>query len=180
MVFNIVVSCCCKRKFLKRNWSWRNNRLFCHIFVIGKILIEGDLGPLSPPPPAFATPMLQVRKTKKVFANFLRGFRRFPTKRNFNCSKNSAVLEPRTGQFSRIWRFEAKAKDLTFEANAKDFKMCPRGQGRPRGLHLCKTGASPAGGQCPPDFRFCPPDFFLAPTEFFWEEEVAVIGRKKR
>ena len=30
---------------------------------------------------------------------------------------------------------EAKAKDLTFEA--KDFKMCPRGQGRPRGLHLC-------------------------------------------
>ena len=33
-------------------------------------------------------------------------------------------------------------KDLTFEAKAKDFKMCPRGrprgQGRPRGLHLCK------------------------------------------
>ena len=51
---------------------------------------------------------------------------------NFNGSKNSAVLEPRTGQFSRTWGFEAKAKD---------FKMCPRGrprdQGRPRGLHLC-------------------------------------------
>ena len=34
---------------------------------------------------------------------------------------------------------EAKAKDLTFEA--KDFKICPRGrprgQERPRGLHLC-------------------------------------------
>ena len=33
-----------------------------------------------------------------------------------------------------------EAKDLTFEAKAKDFKMCPRrrprGQGRPRGLHL--------------------------------------------
>ena len=57
--------------------------------------------------------------------------------RNFNCSKNSAVLEPRTGQFSRTWGFEAKAKDLTFEAKAKDFKMCPRGQGRPQGLHLC-------------------------------------------
>ena len=28
----------------------------------------------------------------------------------------------------------SEAKDLTFEA--KDFKMCPRGQGRPRGLHL--------------------------------------------
>ena len=41
--------------------------------------------------------------------------------------KNSAVLEPRTGQFSRTWGLETK--DLTFEA--KDFKMCPRG------LHLC-------------------------------------------
>ena len=52
--------------------------------------------------------------------------------RNFNCSKNSAVLEPRTGQFSRTWGFETKAKD---------FKICPRGrprgQGRLRGLHLC-------------------------------------------
>ena len=28
-------------------------------------------------------------------------------------------------------------------------------------------------------FVFAPPIFFLAPTEFFWEEEVAVIGRKK-
>ena len=63
---------------------------------------------------------------------------------NFNFPKNSAVLEPRTGQFSRTWGLEAKAKakDLTFEAKAKakDFKICPRGrprgQGRPRGLHL--------------------------------------------
>ena len=51
---------------------------------------------------------------------------------NFNGSKISAVLEPRTRQFLRTWGFEAKAKD---------FKMCPRGrprgQGRPRGLHLC-------------------------------------------
>ena len=33
-----------------------------------------------------------------------------------------------------------KAKDLTFEVKAKDFKVCPggrpRGQGRPQGLHL--------------------------------------------
>ena len=76
-------------------------------------------------------------------------FRRFPVKNAFwnffsgdlqNCnnSKKSAVLEPRTGQFSRTWGLEVKAKDLTFEA--KDFKMGPRGrprgQGRPRGLHL--------------------------------------------
>ena len=38
---------------------------------------------------------------------------------NFNNSENSAVLEPRTGQFSRTWGLEAKAKD---------FKMCPRGR----------------------------------------------------
>ena len=59
----------------------------------------------------------------------------FKRSQNFNNSKNSAVLEPRTGQFLRTWGLEAK--DLTFEAKAKDFKMCPRGQGRPRGLHLC-------------------------------------------
>ena len=36
---------------------------------------------------------------KKVFADFPQGFWRFPTK--FQRFKNSAVLEPRTGQFSR-------------------------------------------------------------------------------
>ena len=51
---------------------------------------------------------------KKVFADFPQGFWRFPTK--FQRFKNSAVLEARTGQFSRTWGFEAKAKD---------FKMCP-------------------------------------------------------
>ena len=85
-------------------------------------------------------------KKKKVFTKIFQAIptkNRFPKNfssapQNFNNSKNSAVLEPRTGQFSRTWGLEAKAKDLTFEA--KDFKMCPRGrprgQGRPRGLHL--------------------------------------------
>ena len=50
---------------------------------------------------------------------------------HFNHSKNNAVLEPRTGHFRGLEGFEAKAKDLTFETKAKDFKMCPRG--RPRG-----------------------------------------------
>ena len=44
---------------------------------------------------------------------------------NFNGAKNSAV-------FLRTGGFEAKAN-----AKAKDFKMCPRGQRRPRELHLC-------------------------------------------
>ena len=39
---------------------------------------------------------------------------------NFNNSKNSAVLEPKTGQFSKTWGFKAKAKSLTFEIKAKD------------------------------------------------------------
>ena len=72
---------------------------------------------------------LQKKSLKKFFSADLE---------IFNHSKNSAVLEPRTGQFSRTWGFEAKTKDLTFEA--KDFKMCSpgrlRGQGRPQGLHL--------------------------------------------
>ena len=85
------------------------------------------------------------KKKKKVFTKIFQAIspkKRFPNNfssapQNFNNSKNSAVLEPRTGQFSRTWGLEAKAKakNLTFEA--KDFKMCPRGQGRPRGLHLC-------------------------------------------
>ena len=47
---------------------------------------------------------------------------------NFKDSKNSTVLEPRTGQFSgtRLRSFEAKV--LTFKTKAKNFKMCPRGQ----------------------------------------------------
>ena len=44
---------------------------------------------------------------------------------NFKDLKNSAVLEPRTKQFSRTWDFKAK-----------DFKMCPRG------LHLCKRNVT--------------------------------------
>ena len=55
-------------------------------------------------------------KQKKVFADFPQGLWRFPTK--FQRFKNSAVLKPRTGQFSRTWGFEAKAND---------YKMCPRG-----------------------------------------------------
>ena len=85
----------------------------------------------------------QVFSKKKVFKNYFQAkkvfktffCRRFPLEeskkrssqifcevsgafqQNFNGSKNSAVLEPRTGQFSRTWGFEAK-----------DFKICPRGQ----------------------------------------------------
>ena len=51
----------------------------------------------------------------------------------FNQSKNNAVLEPRTGPFRGLVGFLAKAKD---------FKKCPLGQGRPRGLHSSDTSPS--------------------------------------
>ena len=51
---------------------------------------------------------------------------------HFEQTKNSAVLQPRTGHFRGLAGFGAK--DLTVEA--KDFKCCLRGQGRRRKLHL--------------------------------------------
>ena len=83
----------------------------------------------------FKTIFQAISKWKKnVFPNFPQNVWRFPTK--FLWFKNSAVLKPRTGQFSRTWGFEAEVKpnDLTFKAEAKDFKMCPRE--RPQGVHL--------------------------------------------
>ena len=44
---------------------------------------------------------------KKGFQKFFSG-----APQNFNNLKNSAVLEPRTGQFWRTWDFEAMAKNL--------------------------------------------------------------------
>ena len=68
------------------------------------------------------TKIFQAISTKK---RFLKNSSSAP--QNFNYSKSTAVLKPRTGQFSRTSGLEAK--DLTFKA--KDFKMCTRG------LHLC-------------------------------------------
>ena len=89
---------------------------------------------------------------------------------NFSNSKNIAVLEPRTGQFSRTWGLEATAKDLTFEAKAKDFKMCPRGrprgQGRPRGLHLCWTYKTFVT-LCRCSYTVCIGEFYRTWSDFF-------------
>ena len=65
----------------------------------------------------------QVFSEKKDFQKFFQviskkiGLQKFFSRdlQNFNVSENNAVLEPRTGQFSRTWGFEAKAKNLTFE-----------------------------------------------------------------
>ena len=57
------------------------------------------------------TKIFQAISTKKRFP---KNFSSAP--QNFNNTNNSAVLEPRTGQFSRTWGLKAK-----------DFKMYPRG-----------------------------------------------------
>ena len=80
--------------------------------------------------------------TKKKKRSSQKFFRRSPQKNVFQkifqalhniltIQKNSAVLEPRTGQFSRTWGLEAKAKDFKMWPRGR-----PRGQGRPRELHL--------------------------------------------
>ena len=117
---------------LKRNWN--KIRLFCHILSLVKFQLGRGRTPCPPPLGYAYTPSEENKKgVRKFSARFLAFSNEIST-----VQKDSAVLEPRTGQFSRTWGFEAKAKakDLTFEAKAKDFKMCPRGQGRPRGLHL--------------------------------------------
>ena len=48
-------------------------------FVTFLSLVKFYLGG-TPPPLPLPTPLLQVRKTKKVFANFPQGFWHFPTK----------------------------------------------------------------------------------------------------
>ena len=79
-----------------------------------------------------AKPTLQLRKIKKVFTNFPRGFWRF--QQNFNGSK--IVLSSSRGQGNFRGPKASRPRTWGFEAKAKDFKMCRRGQGRPRGLHL--------------------------------------------
>ena len=56
---------------LKRNWNWRNNRLFCHIFVIGEISIEGLLPALPPLDYACAPSEENKKGVHKFSARFL-------------------------------------------------------------------------------------------------------------
>ena len=88
-------------------------------------------------------------KKKKKKRSSQKFFKRSPRKNAFQkifqplhkiLTFRKIVLSSSRGQ-ANFRGLEAKAKDLTFEAKAKDFKICPRGrprgQGRPRGLHLC-------------------------------------------
>ena len=87
-------------------------------------------------------PKCSPKKKKKRSSQKL--FKRSPQKNVFQkifqtlhkiLTIQKIVLSSSRGQ-ANFRGLEAKAKDLIFEAKAKDFKICPRGQGRSRGLHL--------------------------------------------
>ena len=123
---------------LSRPRTGMGPRTQAQVFSKNKGLLKNFSGDLQKKKKKGLQKIFQAISTKN---RFLKNFSSAP--QIFNNSKNTAVLEPRTGQFSRTWGLEAKAKDLTFEAKAKDFKKCPRrrprGQKRPRGLHLWYT-----------------------------------------
>ena len=100
---------------LKRNWDWRNSRLFCHIFVISEISIGGAGSTV--PPQLWLHLCSNWGKQKRCWQIFRKVSGVF--QQNFIGSKNRAVLEPRTGQFSRIeasrprtWKCVLEAKDV--------------------------------------------------------------------
>ena len=69
---------------------------------------------------------------KKVFTKF---FRQSPQKNVFQ-KFFQALHKILTIQRIVLSSSRGQANFRGLEAKAKDFKMCPRGQGRPRGLHL--------------------------------------------
>ena len=92
---------------------------------------------LSRPRPRPRT-QAQVLSKKKVFTKIFQAIstkKRFPKNfpgapQNFNGSKNSAVLEPRTGQFSRTWGLEAKDRPIFEDLRPRGQGLDLRGQGQ--------------------------------------------------
>ena len=81
---------------LKKNETEETVGFFGSFLLLVKFQLGGGG---FPGPPPLATPMPQLRKTKKCSQIFRMVSGVFL--QNFIGSKNSAVLEPRTGQFSR-------------------------------------------------------------------------------
>ena len=122
LVFHIVVSYYCKWKMLKKTETEETVGFFGTFFHWWNFN-WGEAGSLVPPLwLRLCSNWGKQKRCSQIFREVSGVFQQ-----NFNGSKNSAVLELRTWQFSRTWGFEAKAKD---------FKMCRRGQVRPRGHRL--------------------------------------------
>ena len=92
------------------------------------------------------SPKKKKRSSQKFFKRFPRKnvFQKFFQALHKRLTIQKIVLSSSQGQANfrglEASRPRTRTKDLTFETKAKDFKMCPRGrprgQGRPRGLHL--------------------------------------------
>ena len=102
--------------------------------VIGEIWIGGEA---LPPPLAYAyAPSEENKKgVRKFFARFLAFSNEISTVQKIVLSSSRGQ-----GNFRGLEGSRPRPRTWGFEAKAKDFKMCPRGrprgQGRPRGLHL--------------------------------------------
>ena len=122
LVFNIVVGYCCKWTMLKRNWNWRNNRLFCHIFVIGKISIREGPRPPASPWLRQCSNWQKQKGVRKFFARFLVFYNKISTVKKI-------VLSSSRGQGNFRGPKASRPRPSTggFEAKAKDLKMCPWG-----------------------------------------------------
>ena len=114
---------------LERNWNWRNNRLFRHIFVIGEITIRR--GACLPPLAYTYAPIEENKKGVRIFSARFLGFS------NEISAVQKIVLSSSRGQgnFRGLEASRPRPKPRTWGFEAKDFKMCP--QGRPQWLHLC-------------------------------------------
>ena len=116
--FNIVDQLyCCQRKMLKRNWNWRNNRLFCHIFVFGEISIRGGPCPQEegalPPSPCLClcSKWGKQKRCSQIFREVSGVFQR-----NFNCSKIVLSSSRGHGNFRRLEA--SRPRTCGFEAKA--------------------------------------------------------------
>ena len=92
-----------------------------------------------------------LNKNKKDFApkfgKFFGNFKRSPGKKMFSKFFSEALwrssIRKKIGRDLGLFSTSQKivlssSRELAgFEANAKDFKLCPRGQGCPQGLHHC-------------------------------------------
>ena len=97
-------------------------------------------GPDPLPPPGYANAPIEKNKNgvRKFSAKFLVFYNKISTVKKivlFSSRGQGNFREPKASRpRPRTGGFEAKAK-------AKELKMCPRGrlrgQGRPRGFHLC-------------------------------------------
>ena len=110
---------------LERNW--RNNRLFCHIFVISEITIRGGL----PPSPCLrlCSNWGKQKRCSQIFCEVSGVFQR-----NFNCSK--IVLSSSRGQGNFRGLEASRPRPRTSKCVLEDSTFVIS-RGRPRGLHLC-------------------------------------------